>query len=974
MVFALLLAQAVNADTDSIPSPGSDQSVLDAAVTQWEQGQAAAAELTLKSGLQKQPEDAELHFLLGRLYLDHKMGEAAEAELRLALSTGMPEQSVTYHLGRAYILQGDFDRLLKEIRPRSDMSPSQRARVLVVHALANLAMGELSLARRNVLTARNLDTHFSEARLVQARLDLASGQPRLLEPAAATLSDLLKDDPQCMECWELMGEVHQSLGNSEAARNAYEQALSLDSGNLLAHLGILISDLDTGQSANVVRHNRAAKAIKELQQHHPDNPMLAYLSASLAYKTGNLDQALIQIEQAVKGMPDHLPSLLLQGILNTEHPKGDRGLARRLLRRVLSQQPDKLLARKALARLELNEGRASAVVSVLEPLGAQISEDTEAQALLGTAYMNLGDTQAAQPLLDAAALQFPDIRIQQAAADISLGNIDRAITELKRATQDTNQINSQNHRQNRTQDHSQADDSVHYVLIIAQLYASRYAAALDTVSGVLASLTEDQTPSVELINLRGSALLGLERFDAARTAFERALTIQPDYAPAQLNLARLDLLEDKSDQASDQLTKLIEEAGSSPSAKAAAALQLARLKADQGHYRSSMTLLDQVLDNETRPSAMLIPGLILIENRLARRELDQAMATARRLSNALPDHPDVIRALGRVQLAMKSYSSALAQFNRLVELDPDSAQDHFYLAQTYTASRRYDEAEAAFHQVLRLKRGHLQASTELARMLASNQRADDAAKLLKRLVRRYPLKAAPQELLGDIYLLAGDTARARVAYHKAARLEPNTQRLLKAYQNRRPDIPITNAIQPLRDWAKKHPRDSQIQLFLAGELEQHQDQMEGDQDAKIMALYESILKREPGNVIALNNLAMRSLGKDDAIALAYADVAYAHAPEDGVVLDTYGQALLNNGQAAEAVTILHKAADLLRREGMVRYHYALALKEAGKPTQARDQLRRLLITFRDFPMRDEAKRLLQTLRKPVEKPVSGTAE
>ena len=61
--------------------------------------------------------------------------------------------------------------------------------------------------------------------------------------------------------------------------------------------------------------------------------------------------------------------------------------------------------------------------------------------------------------------------------------------------------------------------------------------------------------------------------------------------------------------------------------------------------------------------------------------------------------------------------------------------------------------------------------------------------------------------------------------------------------------------------------------------------------------------------------------------------------------------------------MIRDAANRAPNNTEIRFHLAVALQKAGQPEQARKELEQLLGTGKDFPQRQDAERLLNSLPK-----------
>lgn len=105
-----------------------------------------------------------------------------------------------------------------------------------------------------------------------------------------------------------------------------------------------------------------------------------------------------------------------------------------------------------------------------------------------------------------------------------------------------------------------------------------------------------------------------------------------------------------------------------------------------------------------------------------------------------------------------------------------------------------------------------------------------------------------------------------------------------------------------------------------------------------ISLYDAGLKREPNNLIIVNNLAyLHSAKGDHQKGLALIDAALGKAPEQPTLLDTKGLILVANGQPEEALPLMERACELTCEGPLFVMHYAYALLKSGDIENARMQ-------------------------------------
>ena len=109
----------------------------------------------------------------------------------------------------------------------------------------------------------------------------------------------------------------------------------------------------------------------------------------------------------------------------------------------------------------------------------------------------------------------------------------------------------------------------------------------------------------------------------------------------------------------------------------------------------------------------------------------------------------------------------------------------------------------------------------------------------------------------------------------------------------------------------------------------------------------------------LNNFAWTLGQLGDSKALGIAERAYQLAPNNPLVLDTYGVLLVGAGNSSKGIEYLARAVSLAPERPDIRLNYAKALLKAGKTEEARKELRELQGVTKDFAGKAEVAELLK---------------
>ena len=195
------------------------------------------------------------------------------------------------------------------------------------------------------------------------------------------------------------------------------------------------------------------------------------------------------------------------------------------MRTYWSSDPGNRQATKLLAATLLKLKQPGKAIEVLEPGVSSAADDAQYLSLLGSAYLSHGDTTKGLEYLEQAAAIAPDvagIRTQLAIGQLAQGDVEQGISELQSAV-----------------DLGQGLVQADVLLVMVYLQRKDFDQALTAIDTLAGKMPDSPVP----LNLKGAALLGKEDRAAAKQAFEAALKLQPEFLPAHLNLAQLDLMD-----------------------------------------------------------------------------------------------------------------------------------------------------------------------------------------------------------------------------------------------------------------------------------------------------------------------------------------------------------------------------------------------------------------------------------------------
>ena len=430
--------------------------------------------------------------------------------------------------------------------------------------------------------------------------------------------------------------------------------------------------------------------------------------------------------------------------------------------------------------------------------GSQVSdiENKHIYAHLGAAYIRLKAYQEAiEALQNAIALDadLVDAHYNLGYAYVEQGHSDQAIPHLERAIAIAPNLKR-----------------AHYNLARAYRESGNLEAATHAVTETL-RLDSNYQRAHELANLikqahynRGITYLNDERYSEANTAFQNAITLDPDFTTAHYNLGLTYLKMETYSRAVDALRKTITLDRSYKAAHHALALAYLGQQ-DLGKARDAAR--DALkLDVNYQPARALLEA---IDPSFTPSETQPATPPepeqpAKQQPTTKP-RQETHYELGTAYRDSKMSTEAIAEFRKAIDMDPDFAAAYISLGEVYLETGRLDDAETAANAALRID-----ANSEPARQLLddikqvrstqslqptgisanasdvkkhyergeaflNNGQYNEASAAFKRAIKADPDFADAHYSLGVAYLEVGALDDAKTAAEEALRLKADRQ-------------------------------------------------------------------------------------------------------------------------------------------------------------------------------------------------------
>lgn len=882
-------------------------------------GDRQGAILELKSTLQAQPANAQARLLLGQAHLANEAYAEAEKELGQAREHGAPEEQAVPLLAKALLAAGKAQQVFDLGIPTHKYGPQSRASLYASRAAALFALGKEDQANQAIAAAEEADANHPELLLFKARLALGKqDKPKAMQ----FLDAALKQDAKFNDALYLKAAILLLDGKSDAAIQAMQQITANDARDYHAHLAV--ADLQTRAG----RIEDAENSLSAAEKIAPGVPMVKYNRSLFELKRGKYKEAKDGLAQVLKAMPDHPQANLAYAIVSLELGNYEQCL--QSARKTLALDSHNPTAMRIVAVALLKAGDAKGALAALSPLLKSDADNPDLLALAAEIHVHNKDYDKAMNYLDRAVSLDPEnsaLKLQRATNLLAKGRHGAAQADLEKAAR-----------------HSEKAGQADLALVMLHLKGKAYDKALQAIADL-----EKKLPDNPLVhNLRAGALFGKQDQAGARQALERALAIKPDFLPAALNLARLEIQERKPKAARKHLEALL----AKDNGNVQAMLALAEIAASERKEGEYVSWLEKAVKAD--PKAIQAHAG-LVNHHLSRKENAKALSQAKRAALANPDDQATQTLLANTQLATGDTSAALDTFARMSRHAPQSPHILLRLALAQMASKQLDDARESLAKALRIRPDYLEAQDGLLTLEMAARNPEAALALARQMQKQHPASPIGFDREGDIELSRKRHAQALKAYDQALARGAGASGVVKLHRATVLSGDPRGADQRLSAWLKQNPKDVPVRAYAAEYF------MHANRNREATALYEEVLRLTPQSVPVLNNLANLYQGARDARAVPTAEQALKLAPGHAGVLDTLGWILLEQGNLPRATELLAKAAAKAPKTGTIRYHYGVALARGGKRHEARKELEAAIAGDQKFPERDDAKRLLTGL-------------
>ena len=879
-----------------------------------------AAVIQLKNALQKNPDFGPARLELGKIYVQQGDMQSAAKELKRASELGQPVDEVAPALARALVSTGEAKAVIERFSGTKLSTPAAEGALKAALGDAMLETGNAEGARKAYDEALGLDGRNPDAVVGKARALISDKD---LDGAQSLLAKLLESGSATPDAWFLDAQMKALKGQLDQSIASYRKAYQLKPDFVRARF-IVIS-----MYAQQNRLDDARKELADLRKAVPKAPEASYLEGLILVKENKWSQARDQVNKVLSVAPEFIPALELAAL--TEFELKSYATAEKHAEKMIAKGSDSILARKIHIRSLLKTGRVAKARQEIDSLLKSKPGNPEIESLAGEVYLAAGDTAAAEKVFGDAARLHPDDAAMQSRLGLSRlasGNYAGGIKALESAA------------------NSDDDIKANMLLVLAHMRAKKFDEALAAIQVLEKKKPDD--PATQ--NLRGTVLLGKNDTAGARAAFEKALQLAPGFFPAVSNLARLDLRDNKVADAEKRFSDVLAKSPDHPDALMA----LAGLKAQRSEGRADAeVLLKKAIEAHPKLSA---PRSALVQLYLLGGDNAKALGAAKQMVDAFPDDVAALDQLASMQEITGDLVGAVSTRTKMAELAPTDPAPLVRLASLQAMTKHDPDAIESLRKALALKPELIEAQAALVSVYNRQHATEEALKIVKQVQKQRPASAVGYLMEADVLMEAGKEDRAIQALREAFSVERSGQVLIRVLAKLQKTGNGAAEAKKLSDaWLKENPKDGIVRLYL-GDLALSQKRYD-----EARTRFEGLLELAPGNPVVLNNLAWLAAQRNDPQALKLAEQAYAAAPNNAAVLDTYGVILVDSGQGEKGIKLQQQAVAAAPLAVDLRLNLAKSLVKAGRKPEARKELEALSTLGQKYPRSAEVAEMLKTL-------------
>jgi len=359
---------------------------------------------------------------------------------------------------------------------------------------------------------------------------------------------------------------------------------------------------------------------------------------------------------------------------------------------------------------------------------------------------------------------------------------------------------------------------------------------------------------------------------------------------------------------------------------------------------------------EASPDAKANPlGLAIAQRQ--QKDNEAALKTLTELIKKYPDWRSAHVEQGELFLQMNRVADAEKSFAKAISFGTNSNYTDAKLAEYYTANNNPTKAKTLYQRIIASGKAIPQAYVKFAELMRSENDLQSGVALLREGTKQYPQNSYLHFRLANELATLRQYQQALASIELANQLQPNDASILRSYSL------ILSKLGKSADAANKAGQLYKLQNAATPEALFYATQLQANNQLQDAAgIYTQIIKSEPENLIALNNLA-NVLAEQDNLpeAETHARKANQLVKDNAQIMDTLGWIVYQQKRYSEATEIFTQAIKIAPKAAVIHYHAGVVLDDSGKDADAIPRLKQALALDSKATWANDAKQRLSTL-------------
>ena len=823
-----------------------------------------SAIIEYKSAIQKDPQDSVARFELGKLYVELGNFAAAEKELSRSMELGHKVSEILPLITLAY-QETNSEVALSEIDHSIDgLTAVERAQVAYYKLEALLRLEKKSEARALLADIEQIDTSSVYRGLSLAMANVLDDD---YEKALEEVNTLQAQAPMNKDVLIQQARLHMFLRNIDEAVAAYQ-----------AYLDVAKSDNETKFILTAIlmdakRFDEAEPLIDELLTLSATNALLNHYKGVIKSRQGEYADALAHFDTAIQNGHANPVTRLLAGY--SAYQLNNYEETTRHLSMIASELPPSHAALRMLADSLLQLGKNEEATDILSRVDGAAQNDAMLFSKAGYQLLKTGN------VVDARAMIEKSVPIATTAEDLT------RIGVLQLSLNDAEGLVNLEAAVEQAPEFSVGQQT----LANAYIATGQYDKAMD-----VASTWQQQEPESALpLLIKAQVNIARQQYDAAESMISQAEALDSSSVKAKVQRVSLAMLQNQPDQALDAAEAALQIDDTDQTTLALYYL----LQKQIGDAPKAISRIEQVISRNPQAN---VPKVVLARILLAESKFAEGIEVLQPVSEN-DNTPELYwDTKGRLLLARGNINDAKTHYETWVERQPNNKIGVLGLSMILDLQNRFDEGlqltnsfleKRPDRQVLIIK-AHFQtmlrqvaeAEAVLA-TLSSEERALPYVKAIQ--ARLLVYKDKPQQAL----------APAKEAY-QAIENSRNLLLLMAVYEMLGES---EQAFTLVENFVEKNPTNGQAMLLYA-------ERLIGRDRQQAIKVYRDLAELQPGNAIALNNLAYleHQEGMLDE-AEKHARQALEIVSDAAEIADTLAQILIDMEDLEEAKRVYDTVMD-----------------------------------------------------------------